>query len=61
MLVYQVLYLVNKNPFFSPWLHILGLEVIRAPVGDQVGCFNPSRLLVFRCQPERGALFTSDW
>lgn len=36
LLVYQVLYLVNRTPYFSPWLHMLGLQVVRAPVGDQV-------------------------
>ncbi|CAD7696295.1 unnamed protein product [Ostreobium quekettii] len=48
LLAYQVLYLVEKTQCFTPWLHILGLRIVRAPAEDQMRKKNRLRMQRWR-------------
>jgi hypothetical protein len=39
MLLYQILYLYGKTPYFNPWLNFMKLEVTRMSMGDYVRIF----------------------
>lgn len=37
-LAYAIAYMFNKTRYYSPWLHLIGLEIKRMSMADYVSC-----------------------